>query len=162
MKLYNKDGQLINIDEKKEIARGGEGAVIEIGQNKVAKIYHPGNRPLTLEKFRYLSDLDGTSFVRPEHLLFDKKKNIAGFIMQMLPKNFFPLYSAYSYNFCSKQGITEKGKLAIVKKLIKNVNAAHEKGVVIGDLNPFNIMLNDTGLTFFIDVDSYETPGTKH
>jgi len=162
MKLYNKNGKVITVDEKKEIARGGEGRVIEMGRGKVAKIYHPGNSPLTIDKFNYLSDLDGSAFIRPEEILFDKNKKIAGFIMKMLPKDFFPLYSAFSYNFCNKQGLDEKAKLAIAKKLIKNVNSAHQKGIVIGDLNPFNIMLNDSSITFFIDVDSYETPGTKH
>ena len=162
MKLYNKNGDIINIDESKEIARGGEGAIIDLGNNKVAKIYHQTTTSLTESKLKHLSELDGSIFIKPEEVLFSKNKKIAGFIMKMLSQDFFPLYSAYSHNFCNTQGLTDKTKLKVVKILINSLNSVHSKGIIIGDFNPFNIMLNDTGETFFIDTDSYQTPGTKH
>ena len=162
MKLYNSNGDVINIDESKEIARGGEGAIIDLGGNKVAKIYHQTTTSLTESKLKHLSELDGSVFIKPEEVLFSKNKKIAGFIMKMLSQNFFPLYSAYSYNFCNTQGLTDKIKLKVVKILINSLKSVHSKGIIVGDFNPFNIMLNDTGETFFIDTDSYQTPGTKH
>lgn len=163
MKLYNKIGTLVNVDESKEIARGGEGMIIDMGHGKAAKIYHDtNNTSFTEEKLQHLYGLDGSVFIRPEEILFHKNKKIAGFIMSMLPKDFFPLYSAFSYNFCATNGLTDKIKLQIIKTLIKSLNSAHSKNIVIGDFNPFNIMLNDKGTTFFIDTDSYETPGSVH
>jgi hypothetical protein len=39
MKVYNNSGTIIcDIDDSKEISRGGEGRIIDIGNNKVAKI----------------------------------------------------------------------------------------------------------------------------
>ena len=43
MKVYNKSGNLLlDIDENKELSRGGEGRVIEIPGDRVAKLYLPG------------------------------------------------------------------------------------------------------------------------
>jgi len=162
MKLYDKDGTVINVDESKEIARGGEGSIIDMGHNKVAKIYHQGIHSFSESKLQHLSALDGSTFIKPEKILFQKNKKIAGFIMKMLSKDFFPLYSAFSYNFCNTQGLTDKIKMEVVKKLIDSLKSVHSKGIIIGDFNPFNIMLNDSGTTFFIDTDSYQTPGTIH
>ena len=162
MKLYNKIGTIVNINEGKEIARGGEGAIIDLGDGKVAKIYHQENPSFTEKKLQYLSDLDGSIFVKPEDILYHKNRKIAGFIMRMLSPEFFPLYSAYSYNFCNSKNITDKSKIKIVKTLINSVNFVHSRDIVIGDLNPFNIMVNDIADTFFIDVDSYQTPGSVH
>jgi len=162
MILYNKQGQKIKIDDDKEIARGGEGRVMDIGRGRAAKLYHDDNPPITPDRFKSLFLLDPSTFTRPLELLFNSKKQIVGFIMDMLSNDYFPLYSAYSNNFCKRHGVDEKIKIKIVKKLISSVDYAHKKNIVIGDLNPFNIMINDTGVTSFIDVDSYQTPGTQH
>jgi len=162
MKLFNKVGDVVNINESKEIARGGEGMIIDMGKGKVAKVYHQINPLFTEKKLDCLSALDGSIFIKPEELLFNKNKKIAGFIMKKLSQDFFPLYSAYSYNFCNTKGLTDKIKIKVVRTLIESINSVHAKQIVIGDFNPFNIMMNDSGTTFFIDTDSYQTPGTVH
>jgi serine/threonine protein kinase len=162
MKLYTSNGTAVNINESKEFARGGEGRIIDVGHGKAAKIYHQNNADFTAAKLQHLSGLDGSVFIKPEEILFYKNNKVAGFIMKMLPNDFFPLYSAYSYNFCTAKGIVDKTKLKIIRTLIDSLNFAHSKGIVIGDFNPFNIMLNDIGTTFFIDTDSYQTPGSIH
>jgi hypothetical protein len=50
LKLYDSNGVIVNIDENKEIARGGEGRIIQLTANTVAKLYLPGITPITDSK----------------------------------------------------------------------------------------------------------------
>ena len=53
MIVFLKNGKPVNIDEKKEIARGGEGMIIKVDNNTVAKIYLPGITGLNESKYIY-------------------------------------------------------------------------------------------------------------
>jgi serine/threonine protein kinase len=64
--------------------------------------------------------------------------------------------------FAKKNGIDINIKINICKILIECVKEAHNKNIIIGDLNPFNILVKNNGNTFFIDVDSYQTKNYKH
>lgn len=165
IKTYKKDGSLLyELDENKEIARGGEGFLIPIPGNKkiVAKIYLPGCVNLNETKFTYLNKLDGNLFIRPLHLLYDKSHAIIGIIMDYLPKEFYPLDAIFNKNFCLQNKIDINIKSKIAKQLITAVNSAHNLKINIGDLSALNVMINNQGDVKFIDVDSYEVPGIKH
>ena len=82
--------------------------------------------------------------------------------MKKVPSNFFPLLSIFNKTFCTREGITNKIKEKIIERIIDAIKFAHNKGIIIGDLNPYNILVNEDGLVYFIDVDSYETPNFKH
>lgn len=163
MKAYNKNGKLLyNIDDNKEIARGGEGRIMDISSDKVAKIYLPNIKPLSEIKFNELSELKVNIFIKPEELLFDEHKRVIGFTMVKIPSNFFPLLSIFNKPFCVREGITPKIKNIIIERIIDAVKFAHSKNIIIGDLNPYNILVNDLGMVYFLDVDSYQTPSVKH
>jgi serine/threonine protein kinase len=153
----------IKIDPSKEINQGGEGTVYEIDSNTVAKIYHPGIKPIDPSKFRFLSSLDPNYFVAPIELLYNEKGIVIGYTMAYInQQEFYPLSNIYSKRFCASNGIDKKIKMKIIEKLISAVKYAHKEDVVIGDLNPYNILVNDRGVVKFIDTDSYQTPGSKH
>jgi len=163
LKTYNKKGDLLyNINESNEIARGGEGKIIDISSDKVAKLYLPGIKSITEVKFNELFELKNNIFIKPEELLFDDRKKVIGFIMRKVPSNFYPLLSVFNKNFCVREGISDKIKELIIQRIIDAVKFAHSKNIIIGDLNPYNILVNDIGMVYFLDVDSYETPSIKH
>ena len=163
MKVYNKIGQEhYTIDENKEISRGGEGRIIDISNDIVAKLYLPNVKPLKEGKFNELSELKSNTFIKPEELLYDNRGNVIGFTMKKVPSNFFPLLSIFNKTFCIRENITDKTKEKIIERIVDAIKFAHNKGIVIGDLNPYNILVNEDGLVYFIDVDSYETPNFKH
>ncbi|MEK6828517.1 MAG: RIO1 family regulatory kinase/ATPase [Nanoarchaeota archaeon] len=161
IKAITKTGT-IKINPSKELGAGGEGIIYEIDSNTVAKIYHPGIKPIDVSKFQFLSGLDPNYFVAPLELLYDSNGVVIGYTMRYVDQSFFPLSNLYSKNFCKSSGITKKVKMKIIEKLIAAVKYAHKENVVIGDLNPFNILVNDKGVVKFIDTDSYETPGHPH
>jgi len=152
----------IKIDKAKEINQGGEGTVYEIDSNTVAKIYHDGITPINIKKFNFLTGLDPNYFVAPIELLYNEKSKVIGYTMKYIDQSFFPLSSVYNKKFCKNNGINKKIKMKIIEKLISAVKYAHKENVVIGDLNPFNILVNKKGVVKFIDTDSYQTPGFKH
>jgi serine/threonine protein kinase len=163
MKTFKKGGaSSYDIDDGKEIARGGEGRIIDMSHDKVAKLYLPGISPISEKKFVELSELKSNVFVKPDELLYDNRDRVIGFIMKKVPSDFYPLLSVFNKNFCLREGIMEKTKAAINEHLIDAVKFAHSKSIVIGDLNPYNILTNDKGMLYFLDVDSYETPSVKH
>jgi serine/threonine protein kinase len=152
----------INIDPAKEINQGGEGTVYEIDSDTVAKIYHPGVNPISIKKFQFLSGLDPNYFVAPIELLYDTKGIVIGYTMKYIDQSFFPLSNLYNKKFCQTNKIDKKIKMKVIEKLIAAVKYAHKENVVIGDLNPFNILVNDKGVIKLIDTDSYQTPGFPH
>ncbi|MDD5648984.1 MAG: hypothetical protein PHF86_00960 [Candidatus Nanoarchaeia archaeon] len=160
MNYTNKKGNIIKIDDSKEITRGGEGKIISYNNDKVAKIYLPGIKGISEIKFNDLIVLSNL-FVKPEELIYSNNK-IAGFFMKYIPKDYFTLFAAFSILFAKKNNIDNKSKLKTCQFIINGVKEAHINNIVIGDLNHFNILINPDGDGFFIDVDSYGTPNAKH
>lgn len=157
-------GNTYKIDDADEIHRGGEGRIMILKEtNKyVAKLYHPGILAIDEAQYIYLVKLDKNLFVVPHELLTDKKGNICGFTMEYIGKDFFPISVIFSKNFCTTNNITEAVKQTIAEKLITAVSYAHSVSVVIGDLNQYNILVNNKAEIKLIDTDSYESPNHKH
>ena len=163
MKIYNESGVSFNLDETKEISRGGEGRIIELSSDQVVKLYLTGIKPITNKKFNDLSVLDENIFVKPLDLVKDSKSGpIIGFIMKMVANGSFPLSAAFNNNFITRNRLDNNWKLEISNKIIKGVKSTHDKNIAIGDLSGYNIMANDKADVSFIDVDSYQTANGKH
>ncbi len=164
MIVYQSNGQSIKIDVTKEIAHGGEGTIYfhPNDKNKVIKIYHnhrPNSFQSTLLKLSNLSHW----FVKPIEIFFDNQKNVVGFSMQYLPLNtFWLLKQLFNKNFCFKENIDIKLKTKVYENLKARVVEAHNVGVIIGDLNQYNIYVNKNGDVYMLDVDSYAPKGTTH
>lgn len=153
------DGKQYTIDESSEIARGGEARIISLGDGNVAKVYFDKNQSISESKIAELSNLSNI-FLKPNVGI--KNKTEQGFIMKELNSSYYPIYSMFSPGFIRKHGLNKTYKKNISEQLIEAVKEAHSKNIVIGDINPFNIMVNDSTDVKFIDVDSYQTQGTKH
>lgn len=153
---------IIEINASFELASGGEGTVYEIDSNTVAKIYHDGIKPIDVRKFKFLKKLDQNYFVSPLDIVHDDNGRVIGYTMKYVDQSFFPLSNVYSKKFCQNNGIDKKVKLKIIERLIAAVKYAHQQDVIIGDLNPYNILVNNQGVVRLIDTDSYETPGFPH
>lgn len=164
LKYYTKNEQIVEINEDKEIHRGGEGRIIitENFSDKVVKIYHNNIQPISIEKFDILQNLKSDLFVFPTSLLFDKSKKIMGFLMPLISDDFFPLASIFNVNFCKKNNISILFKKEIAKKLIDIVKIAHQNKIIIGDFNQYNILINKKAELKVIDTDSFATDKIPH
>lgn len=158
--IQDANGVKYTLDNNKVLGSGGEGQIIPIGGNKVAKLYFKASDALSQTKITELSPLDGNLFIKPQIAVTG---DYNGYIMEELNlSDYYPIYSLYSPMFANKRGLPNDYKRVLAEKLIKGIKNAHDNGIVIGDLNPFNIMVNDKLDLKFIDVDSYQTKSYKH
>lgn len=160
MEIVDSKGVKYSINESLEIARGGEGRILPLNNGKVVKLYFDPSMAISQRKIDELSPLDNSIFLKPEIAV---SGDANGFIMNELNSNeYFPLYSLFSSVFVMKHNLSSDFKMKIADKLVNAVKMAHDHNIVIGDLNPFNIMVNNNLDVKFIDVDSYQTPTYKH
>lgn len=161
--LVTRSGKKYVAKSTNEIARGGEGRILKVDNDKniALKLYHPGRTPLDESRFNHLTKLDAKHFVKPEELVWNGKA-LAGFTMKLLSKDYFVLQNVFDKNFCKSNSITLDVKMRIIRAMIDAMKSAHSLGIRIGDLNQYNILVNVKGDVKFLDVDSYETPSCPH
>lgn len=159
------------------IGGGGEGEVYEIaGQSdKLAKIYKSfANSTARAEKHEKLKAMlsmglpsgsgGRTLLAWPMDTLCDKNGDFVGYIMPRV-RNKKPLYSAVLPSERSKlfeNDYSWKMMPRLAYNLASMVASLHKAGVVIGDMNADNFMVDKDGFVTFIDTDSYTvTSGGK-
>ncbi|MBN2610035.1 MAG: hypothetical protein JXB00_00600 [Bacteroidales bacterium] len=165
IRLYDNTGSVrLQIDTTQAIDQGGEGLIIPHPKERkqVLKIYHAGITPgLTSQTWTYLNQLD-KRFIKPLELFFSDSGEVTGFSMLLLEKSFFRISQLFTKAQCIKLGIKDDIKKKISEELISVIEEAHKKNIIIGDFNQYNIFINTSGDVRIIDVDSFETPVTKH
>lgn len=149
----------------KELARGGEGKVclVQGNSNVVAKIYldkalQKHDKAGKIKAMCDLFDPDVATFsALPQRAIFDSRGKVVGFIMEKIT-DFKEIHNLY--------GISTKRKLFnfanwgfmvhTAQNLACAVNTLHEKGIVIGDINQGNILVDNQAMIKLIDCDSYQ------
>jgi serine/threonine protein kinase len=152
------------------VGQGGEGEIYIIAKDLAAKVYliHQLNRirqekVLALcSKYAFFEGLfDRKSFAFPQLALASQsKREIVGFAMSYFGKLpqvdclKFDL-NAYAYMTICSQALDDTSALALVYKLFESLEALHRARVILGDVNPRNI-LYDWSLKspVFVDLDA--------
>lgn len=165
MKLFDSTGKfLFDLNVSKAFASGGEGSVCEhpLNASKVIKVYHK-ERDLKLEpSLVELSKLNDV-FVKPEIIYYTALGKIAGFSMEYIDMNrYVILKKTFNKSFALQNGFDKKVKYTIYKNLKSAIESAHRIGIYIGDLNPYNVLVNTNGDVVMLDVDSFGTKSKPH
>lgn len=140
---------------------GGEGSVFLTNNSKiVAKIYKPdklfnskqAKLDLMLSKKLFF---DGICF--PTSCLYNHKREFVGYTMPKasgveLGKSLF-IPSLLAKKF---PGWTKKETVRLCITILKKIKYLHENNIILGDINPANILINSPEKVFFVDVDSYQ------
>lgn len=165
MILFDKGGRsLFNLDVSKAFASGGEGSICEhpTKPTKAIKVYHK-ERDLSLEGSLMELNKLPTNFIKPEEIYYTKSGKILGFSMQYVDMSkYVILKKTFNNTFCLQNGYDKKVKYKIYQNLKEAVEQAHQLGIYIGDLNPYNILVNLTGEVIMLDVDSFGTKTKPH
>lgn len=165
MKLKEESGNYIYLEDNKSIASGGEGKIFVHPNNSAfaIKAYH-SPKPFRLKnKYNELNKLNENTFIKPLSLLYDLNDDIAGFIMKYVDVNqYFVLKKLTSKSFCNQNNFDRKFKYKIFLKIKSALKDAHEKNIIIGDLNPYNILFNKKADILFVDIDSYGVKKYPH
>lgn len=164
MKLYDKAGSpKLDLDPNKEINRGGEGAIYVHPNNpaEVIKVYHTTSSlsEKCLSELMQLPD----NFIKPKELFYDRTKKIKGLSMKYLDTHRLTLLSnIFNKATAQREGYTDDVKKRIYEGIVHSILAAHKQGIIVGDLNPYNIFVSPKGEVYFIDVDSFQTSSREH
>ncbi len=163
------DRQTVSLGNK--IASSGEGEVWETNFSGIlAKIYHDST-PERIDKLKAMlanppidpmASKNHISIAFPQDLLLDGSGNCVGFLMPVvrssreLPSIYHPRLrkrNAPGFNWYYLH-VTALNTAWIIQ-------AIHEKGYVLGDIKPQNILVNDRALVAVIDTDSFQVRDSK-
>jgi len=92
--------------------------------------------------------------VAPQHLVYDQKGMVIGYVMPFVDKT-FPLIRYSDKMFREQSGVDEQQIMSIFHQLQNHIIALHQNQIVIGDLNDLNILVKGTDV-YMIDTDSYQ------
>ncbi|MBR5205209.1 MAG: hypothetical protein IKW32_08400 [Bacteroidaceae bacterium] len=165
MTLYTEQQKKVYITDK-PLGSGGEGAVYALDPRSeipdtdklVAKIYEGcfGKR-LKLEYLQTVLADTVRHISFPYELLYDKNGKCKGFVMKRVTG-----VSLYETAFIPKLvkilGWNRVDLTILARRILERFIELHQVGVLMGDINPFNILVDQEKLLpYFIDVDSYQT-----
>ena len=142
-----------------KLATGGEGSIYDLSDGTVAKIYHRGK--LTVGRREKLERMtaepvccEGVCW--PKELLRDAEGNFVGYRMERargteLQRALFtrPALEAHFPNWKKADMV----QLCIT--ILEKICALHGRGIILGDINPLNILVVSPTEVWFVDCDSY-------
>lgn len=156
--VYDEDDKKISLI--KFISSGGEGVIYETNTEFVAKIYKlEKNNKLKFDKLNKMIEFNIklNGICSPKNLLFNKNDEFVGFLMPMakgveLQKSIFikPLLKKYFPN------LDRADLVKICIKILEKISYLHSKDILVGDINPLNILIDDKLDVYFVDCDSYQ------
>jgi len=150
---------------EKQIGRaGGEGSVyITSKKGYVCKIYKSEkNTNFKQKKITLLTEnkINIKGVCRPEFIAFNSNKEFVGYFMkqadgvEIKTSIFIPPLLKKKFPHWTRL------HLAIVARSILNtVKTLHEHNIILGDINPNNILIKDELNIYFIDTDSFQVEG---
>lgn len=158
--IYDNNKNKIKIIDK--ISEGGEGIIYTTNTEYVAKIYKKeSNTKHKFEKLKLMVDTpfdcDGVCY--PKSLLYNKedKSEFVGYLMQKasgneLQKSIFikPIFEK-KYPTWKKPDLVE-----LLVNILHKIVYLHSKNIIIGDINPANILFTSPKEVYFVDTDSYQ------
>ncbi|WP_316747562.1 protein kinase domain-containing protein [Pedobacter gandavensis] len=147
----------------RRIGQGGEGDVFEIKENTslVIKIYREVLDVEKSDKLIFMSTLVNDELTKfaawPVDVAKDKLGHICGFVMRKL-EAYVPLHNLFS-PMDRKKLFPDKGYnflIHVARNLAIAFHKIHQLGIIVGDVNEANILVNSGGMVSLIDCDSFQ------
>lgn len=143
---------------------GGEGTIYTTSvQGVVAKIYKP--EKLDRSKFEKLSlmmtksiNCEGVCF--PLALLYNQRNEFVGYLMKQASGKelqrcvFIPQLLKKTF-----PNWTKIDTVTLCVTILKKLKYLHERNIILGDINPNNILVISPTEVYFVDTDSYQIEG---
>lgn len=153
----------VEVELRARISEGGEGIIYETDTPYVAKIYKKEkNTLLRYEKIQLMTSkrLSYEGICYPIDILFNKNKEFIGYLMpkaegKTLQRSFFipPLLKKNFPNWKKIDAVN----LCIT--ILEKLKYLHDRNIILGDINPENILIVSPRQVYFVDTDSYQLEG---
>ena len=162
------EGSYVNCGGKKiqltkAMASGGEGIVYKTNTPYVCKIYKPGkNEKSKFEKLKLMTDkkIEYPGICWPIEIAYNNYNEPVGYIMKEakgkeIQKSLFvkPLLLKNFPNW------NRKDTVELCLTILDKIQYLHERNIILGDINPLNILVVSPKEVYFVDTDSYQIEG---
>ena len=148
----------------KELANGGEGYIYETDyEGLIAKIFKKEKLDAQKEeKIKLMAQkrLNCPGVCFPKIVLYNQENTFVGYLMERahgteLARSLFlpSIFKKMFPNWMKKDTV----KLCVT--ILKKIKYLHDKNVILGDINPANILIVSPEEVYFVDTDSYQVEG---
>lgn len=144
----------------KFIAEGGEGKLFDTDKGVVCKIYHA--KCLTdLRKQKLDLMLSKSISVKgvcwPKDLVLNQQNQFVGYLMDKA-QGYSLQRAVFGKPLLQNRFPTWKREhlVKLLLTIVSTIKELHDRNIIIGDINPSNILLLDENQVFFVDTDSYQ------
>ncbi|CRF51216.1 hypothetical protein HHE06_10800 [Helicobacter heilmannii] len=163
---YDHNGKQHSIRLAQELGQGGEGIIYTTNTPMLAKIYGHQHKSMqtggvpdfTPQKIALLTQIKTNQWVcMPTCLLKNQQGECVGYLMPKAEGKTLQHILGGSKDV--KQHIPNwnlKDLVRLCMSFLKTAQSLHDKGILIGDINPNNLMFTPNAEMFFIDCDSYQ------
>ena len=152
------DGQTIRLI--KELGAGGEGTIYETNTPYVAKIYKP--EKITTRKYAKLQlmiskKIDFKGICYPVDIIYNEEQEFVGYLMprangKEIQRSIF-IKQLLIKNFPHWQ---KKDTVRLCITILEKIKYLNERNIILGDINPANILVVSPEEVYFVDADSYQ------
>ncbi len=145
-------------DEHDYMADGGEGRIYARG-DLVYKLYLDPANMIPEAKIAELAALDRPNIIRPKEILLDQTNRQIGFTMEKVEGT--ELCRLFNTIFLKSNHITPDMLVKLVENMQETTQFIHDRNCLVVDGNEMNYLVDHSDYTapYFIDVNSYQTPG---
>lgn len=145
----------------KVLGAGGEAAVYETNTPYVAKIYKKDN--ITIRKHEKIKlmltkEIKCEGVCYPITILYNSYKEFVGYLMPKakgieLQKSVFGPKPLFLKKF---PGWKKEDTVQLCVTILKKIKYLHDRNIIIGDINPANILVVSPTEVYFVDTDSFQ------
>lgn len=149
-----------SIKLENRVAAGGEGIIYTTNTPYVAKIYKKEtNTKRKYEKIKLMlsKEIECEGVCYPVAALYNSNKEFVGYLMPMargkeLQKSIFikPLFLKNFPNW------KKRDTVELCVTILEKIKYLHDRNIIMGDINPANILIVSPKEIFFVDTDSYQ------
>jgi serine/threonine protein kinase len=160
--LYTDSGKSVKLVKK--IGDGGEGIIFTTDTHLMAKIYKKDK--LTEQKKLKIKLMltkqikcDGICY--PVSALYNSSKKFTGFLMPKAQGKELAASYFLPRQYMEKEFPNWKRKetVKLCLTILKKIKFLHERNIILGDINPGNILIVSPDEVYFVDTDSYQIEG---
>lgn len=156
--VYVADGRAIRLID--EVAAGGEGIIYTTNTPYVAKIYKSKNntrRKYEKIKLMLSKKIECNGICYPIAALYNNKNEFVGYLMpkaqgKELQKSLF-IKKLFIKNFPTWK---KRDTVELCITILKKIKYLHDRNIIMGDINPANILVVSPKEVYFVDTDSYQ------
>lgn len=144
----------------KEVAQGGEGKIFLTDNGLICKIY--SSEKITINKYSKLELMVNNPVIIkgvcwPLDIILNSHNEFVGYIMNKAEGK--PLQNCLFIRPVLEKKFPDWKRLELVilaKTILKKIEELNKNNIILGDINPLNILIKNENEVFFVDTDSYQ------